>query len=139
MAISGQLGAGYGALTHDGQRAGQVLGQRGAVGRLVGCAVKRQHFVQQAGIASGGQVIGQHQQGPEHDVAMRITRAHLGIARVEHEPLRPVAIGVLGAKHPAQQAAHQIKPAQGLQQLYRALADIAGAPAAARELLQPTR
>ncbi len=70
---------------------------------------------------------------------MRITGADVGITRVEHEPLRPVAIGVLGAEHPAQQVAQRVVPAQGQQQLGRALADIAGAPATAGELFQPTR
>ena len=139
VAVSGQVRAGDGAGADDGQRAGHMLGQRRRFGRGRRSAVERQHLVQQAGVSTGQQVIGQRHQRPEDDVAVRIVGPAVRITRVEHEPLRPVAIGVLRRKDPAQQVAQCVKPAQRQQQLGGALADIAGAPAATGELLQPTR
>jgi hypothetical protein len=56
-----------------------------------------------------------------------------------HEPLRPIAIGVLRREDAQQQVAHRLGPAEGEQHLERALANVARAPTATRELLQAAR
>ena len=63
----------------------------------------------------------------------------VAIALEEHEPLRPVAVGVLRAHHAQQQVADRLDAPERQQQLDRTLADVARAPAAARVLLQAAR
>ena len=70
---------------------------------------------------------------------MRIAGADGALALEEHEPLRPVAVGSLRLHHPQQQITHRRGVAEREQQLDRALADVARAPAAARVLLEPAR
>ena len=70
---------------------------------------------------------------------MRVAGAVRAVALEEHEPLRPVAVGVLRRVGAQQQVAHRRRAAQGQQHLQRTLADVARAPAAARVLLQPAR
>ena len=70
---------------------------------------------------------------------MRIPSADAAVALEEHEPLRPVAVGVLRGEHAQQQVPHRPGFVQRQQHLGGPLADIARAPAAARKLLQPAR
>jgi hypothetical protein len=70
---------------------------------------------------------------------VRVAGTDGGVALEEHEPLRPVAVSLLRFHHPQQQVAHRCVVAVREQQLHGALADVARAPAAARELLEPAR
>ena len=126
------------ALADDGQRALGVLPDSGRVGLGTLRGEEGQRQVEQRSIPAGQQVAGQAQQRPEDHVTVRITGADMALAVEEHEPLRPVAIGVLGREHLGQQLAHGRYFVQCQQHFERALADIARAPAAAGELLQPT-
>ena len=78
-------------------------------------------------------------QRPEDDVAVRIAGPDVALAVEEHEPLRPVAIGILLPHHPQQQIADRLEATEREQQLHRSLADVARAPAAAGVLLEAAR
>ena len=115
------------------QHAG-VLRLRVALGMEV-----RQLLVEQRGIVAGQQVLREREQRPEHDVAVRVSRADAALAIEEHEPLRPIAVLVLVAEHAQQQLAHRCRAPEREQQLDRTLAHVARAPAAARVLLEAAR
>ena len=70
---------------------------------------------------------------------MRISGADVALALEEHEPLRPVTIGILLAENSAQQIPHRLETAEREQQFDWSLADIASAPAAAGILFQTAR
>ena len=74
----------------------------------------------------------EREQRPEDDVAVRVGRPDAALALEEHEPLRPVAVGVLVGEDAQQQVAQRLPAAERQQQLDRTLADVARAPAAAR-------
>ena len=100
---------------------------------------ERDRLVEDRGVAARDQVLGQCEQRPEHDVAVRVAGTNGGVALEEHEPLRPVAVGLLRFHHAQQQVAHRCAVAVREQQLHGALAHVARAPATARELLEPAR
>ena len=81
----------------------------------------------------------QGQQRPVDDIAVRVPGPNAALALEEHEPLRPVAIGVLLTKYPQQQVTEGRELPDGQQQLHGTLGDITGAPAAARILLESSR
>lgn len=134
MAVGHQGRAFDMTLADDGERALGVLPDGGDLAIKVG-----QRGVEQHCVLARQQVAGQAQERPEDHVAMRIAGANLALSVEEHEPLRPVAIGVLGREHLRQQRAHRRHLVERQQHFERALADIARAPAAAGELLQPAR
>ena len=70
---------------------------------------------------------------------MRIPRADVALALKEHEPLRPITVGVLLSEDPAQEIPDRLKAAQREQQFHRPLTDIAGPPAATGVLFQTPR
>ena len=56
-----------------------------------------QVLVQERRVLRGQEVLGQGQQRPEDDVAVGIAGPDIALALEEHEPLGPVAVGVLAA------------------------------------------
>ena len=134
MPVGGQARAGHHAAADQRQRAVDMGPERGHLAAMEGHGL-----VQQRRVAAGDEVLRQAQQRPEHDVAMRVAGADAGLALEEHEPLRPVAVRVLRGEGAQQQVAHRCRAAQRQQHLQRALADVAGAPAAAGVLLQAPR
>ena len=61
------------------------------------------------------------------------------LALEKHEPLRPVAVGVLVAEDPHENVADRLRATEGEQQFHRPLGHVAGAPATAGILFQTTR
>ena len=140
VAVRRQRGAGDRAPARHGERAQHVLPDRAALaGPAAALRVERDRLVEDRRVAARDQVLAEREQRPEHDVAVRVAGADRGVALEEHEPLRPVAVGALRLHHAQQQVAHRRGVAVREQQLGRALADVARAPAAARELLEPAR
>ena len=91
-------------------------------------------------VAAREQVLGEREQRPEHDVAVRVAGADAALALEEHEPLRPVAVAAFCAFESRAATGRASAPcAEREQQLDRTLADVARAPAAARELLEAAR
>jgi len=70
---------------------------------------------------------------------VRVVLTGLREGREEVEGLRPVAAGVLGAEDPQQDLALLVVAPERGEQPDRSLADVARAPGATGELLQPAR
>ncbi len=96
-------------------------------------------LIEQARISRRNQVLRERQHRPERDISMRVAGTDAAVPLEEHEPLRPVAVGVLRAHHSQQQIADRLDPAERQQQLDRTLAHVTSAPAATRVLLQAAR
>ena len=77
--------------------------------------------------------------GRGRELAVGISGAAAAFPFKEHEPLRPVAIGILLAENAAEQISNRFKPAECEQELQWSLADIAGSPAATGILFEPAR
>ncbi len=117
-----------------------MRGNGHVLGRVVAVGVEERHRrVEERGIVRGEQILREREQRPEDDVAVRVAGADAALALEEHEPLRPVAVGILRREDAQQQIAERREAAEREQQLDRPLADVARAPAAARVLLEPAR
>ena len=139
VAVCRQRAPGDRALRDPGDRTPQVLGDRAPARRAPSSPTKATSLVEQARVPRRAQVVAGGEDGPEDDVAVRVLLARLGQRREELERLRPVAAGVLGAEDAEQHVAHGVLPAERREQADRALADVARAPRAAGELLEPAR
>ena len=140
MTVGREAGSGNDPALDQVQGALDMLPHGGLFGGGIAVGVEeRQGFIQQPRIAGGGEILGQGQNGPIDDVSVGISRPDVALAVEEHEPLRPVTIGILLPEDPAQEITDGFEAAERQQQLHRPLADIAGAPAAAGVLFQAAR
>ena len=135
VAVGGQRGAGDAHLGDPVERPAQVVLHRGGGGEPV-VAHEGQPLGEQRGVAGRLQVVTDREQGPVEDVAVGVLLAALGERREEVEGLRPVTPGVLGPEEAEQDVALVGVATQRGEQPDRPLADVAGAPGAAGELLQ---
>jgi hypothetical protein len=101
------VGAGDEAVANDHQRPFEVLQDRPLLGLfVVTLGMKERHnFVQDRRNFRSCQVLGEGQRWPEYDVAVGIAGPDIPFPFEEHEPLRPVAVGVLRLEHTNQQIA----------------------------------
>ena len=128
------------ACRDDRERPLDVPPHGGALSPIGSGGVEERHdIVENRGVLAGEQVLGERVHRPEDDVAVRVGRPDGAFAIEEHEPLRPVAVGVLVGEDAQQQVAQRLPAAERQQQLDRTLAHVARAPAAAGVLLEPTR
>ena len=140
MAIGGQRRAGNDALLDQRKGALRVLPDGGRFARVRATRVEERHaLVEHSAIAGSDEILSEHHQRPEHDVAVRVAGTDVPLAFEEHEPLRPIAVGILLPHHPEEHVAYRLHAAQREQQLDRPLADVASAPAAAGVLLETSR
>ena len=137
VAVGREGGAGHPHLGDAVQRLPQVVLDRGGCGEPV-VADERHAFAQERHVASGAQVVASREHRPVEDVTVRVLLALLGQRREEVEGLRPVTTRVLRPEDTQEDVALLVVAAQGGEQAHRSLADVTGAPATARELLQTT-
>ena len=140
MAVGGQPGPGDHPRADHLERPLDVLPHCGLFRLDLALRMEEgQGLLQKRRVVRGEEVLGQREQRPEYDVAMGIAGPNGALALEKHEPLRPVAVGVLVAKDPHQDVADRLRAAEGEQQFHRALGHVAGTPAAAGILFQTTR
>ena len=140
VAVGGEAGARDHAPRDHAERALHVREQRRPLRARVALRAEEVHsLVEDSRVVRGEQILRERQQRPEDDVAVRVAGSDAALALEEHEPLRPVAVGILVAEDAQQELAHGLEAAEREQQLDRPLAHVARAPAAARILLEPAR
>ncbi len=140
MAVGSQRRSGNDSLLDYRQRALDVLPHCCAFASVSSFGIEEGDvFFEHAGIPGCQEVLTEHDERPEDDVAVRIARADVALALKEGEPLRPIAVGILLPHHPQQDIAYRLNGAERQQHLNWALAHIARAPAATGVLLQAPR
>jgi hypothetical protein len=88
--------------------------------------VKERHdLVKQGPVFRGDQVLSQCQQRPEHDVAVGIPCPDVPFPVEEHEPLGPVAVGVLSLEEADQNFPYGLMAASTQKEFHRPLRDVA--------------
>ena len=97
----------------DRQRPLGVRPHGGAL-RVIGSdrVEERHDGVEDRPVVGGQEVLRQRVQRPEDDVAVRVGRPDIAFALEEHEPLRPVAVGVLIGKDAQQEVAQRLPAAE---------------------------
>ena len=140
VTVRGQGGPGNESLLYQCERALHVLPHRRLFAGLRAPRVeKADRLIQHGAIARGEQILSQHHERPEHDIAMRVAGSDATLALEKHEPLRPIAVRVLLLHDSQQQVAYGRGTILREQQFHRSLADVARAPTAAGVLFQAPR
>ncbi len=140
MAIGGQRRAGNDAFLDQREGALRVLPDGDRFSGVRATRIEERHaLVEHCAIAGSDEILSEHHQRPEHDVAVRVAGTNVPLALEEHEPLRPITVGILLPHDPQQHVAYRLHATQGEQQFDRSLADIARAPAASGVLLEASR
>ena len=140
VTIRGQRRARDHALLHQRKRSLGVLPDCGRFALVRAARIEKSHLLlQHIAIARGDEILAEDHERPEKNIAVRIPGTDAAFAFEEHEPLRPIAVGILRGHHTQQQVANRRHAAECKQHLDRPLTHIARAPAAAGELFQAPR
>src|SRR6185437_1437643 len=140
MTVGGEPRPRDATFVDDRESAFDMLPDCGALTRIGSLGIEEwDRSVEDGGIARGGEVLSERDERPEHDVAVRVARADPTLTLEEHEPLRPVAVGILIGHDAKHDVAQRLSASQREQHLDRSLTDIARAPTAARVLLEAAR